>query len=166
MKTLYLVSACLAGASTRFDGTARPNPEIIRLIQEGRAIPVCPEQLGGLSTPRSPSEITGGDGCDVLAGRARVVTKEDQDVTEAFLKGAYETLSLAQKWQVGGAVLKARSPSCGSNGIYDGSFQGKLRPGQGVTAALLRQAGLLVFCEKTWRDNEMPSDTSKGESKP
>ena len=166
MKTLYLVSACLAGANTRFDGTAHLDPEIIRLVQEGRAIPVCPEQLGGLSTPRPPSEITDGDGCDVLAGRARVITKEGQDVTEAFLKGAHETLSLARKWQVGGAIFKARSPSCGSNDIYDGNFQGRLRPGQGVTAALLKQAGLPVFCEKTWIDRGVPSDLEKGESRP
>ena len=166
MKTLYLVSSCLAGANTRFDGTAHPDPKIIRLIQEGRAIPVCPEQLGGLSTPRPPSEITGGDGGDVLAGRALVITNENQDVTEAFIKGAHETLSLARKWQVEGAILKANSPSCGSLDIYDGSFTGRLRPGQGVTAALLKQAGLPVFCEKTWRDNEIPSRHHKEESKP
>lgn len=152
MKALYLVSACLAGAHTRFDGTARPDSEIIRLVREGRAIPVCPEQLGGLSTPRPPSEITDGDGHGVITAKARVLTCDGRDVTEAFLRGAQETLRLAREWHVMGAILKARSPSCGYLEIYDGSFQGRLRPGSGVTAALLKEAGLQVFCEKTWRE--------------
>ncbi|MGI6567738.1 MAG: DUF523 domain-containing protein [Firmicutes bacterium] len=153
MKKVYLVSACLAGARTRFDGGARLDPELLQLVREGRAVPVCPEQLGGLATPRPPAEILGGDGFDVLAGTARVVTCDGQDVTAAYLKGAEEILRLAQTWQAAGAVLKARSPACGSGEIYDGSFQGSLKPGFGVAAALLAQAGLPVFSEKSWRDS-------------
>ena len=164
LKALYLVSACLAGAKTRFDGRGRPDPEILRLVREGRAIPICPEQLGGLPTPRPPSEIQGGDGRDVVAGRAWVITCEGQDVTTAYLKGAEETLRLADTWGVIGAILKARSPSCGSLGIYDGSFQGRLRPGFGVAAALLEQAGLPVFCEETWRDSQALAHIDEGES--
>ncbi|NMB11389.1 MAG: DUF523 domain-containing protein [Firmicutes bacterium] len=166
MKALYLVSACLAGANTRFDGTARPDPEIVRLVREGRAIPICPEQLGGLPTPRPPSEITGGDGHDVIAATARVLTCEGRDVTEAFLRGAQETLRLAREWQIAGAILKARSPSCGYLQIHDGSFEGGLRAGSGVTAALLKEAGLQVFCEETWKDKQALTDQPRGESRP
>jgi uncharacterized protein YbbK (DUF523 family) len=166
LKALYLVSACLAGANTRFDGTTSLDPEIIRLVREGRALPVCPEQLGGLTTPRHPAEIADGDGHDVVAGKARVLTCEGQDVTEAFLRGARETLRLAQEWHVMGAILKARSPSCGCLEIYDGSFQGGLRPGAGVAAVLLKEAGLPVFSEKTWRDNQISTHRPRGESRP
>ncbi|NMB46882.1 MAG: DUF523 domain-containing protein [Firmicutes bacterium] len=165
MKPLYLVSACLAGARTRFDGTARPDPQIVQLVREGRAIPICPEQLGGLATPRPASEILSGDGSDVVEGRARVITSEGQDVTTAYLVGARETLRLAEDWQVAAAILKARSPSCGSFEIYDGSFQGRLRPGLGVTAVLLKQAGLAVFCEKTWRDIQAATHMDEGEAR-
>ena len=152
LKPIYLVSACLVGANTRYDGTSRQDPIITELIREGRAIPICPEQLGGLTTPRRPSEILGGNGCDVLAGTARVLNDLHEDVTDAFIRGAKETLKLAKTWQVAGAILKARSPSCGISQIYDGTFQGRLKPGPGVTAALLQEAGFTLFDENTWED--------------
>lgn len=139
-----LVSACLAGVRCRYDGEACADPEVVRLVREGRALPVCPEQLGGLSTPRSAAEVRGGDGQDVLAGRARVVTREGQDVTDAFLRGARETLRLARLAGSQRAILKARSPSCGLGQIRDGSFQGGLRQGDGVAAALLKREGIEV----------------------
>lgn len=154
MKPIYLVSACLVGANTRYDGTSRQDPVITKLVQEGRAIPICPEQLGGLTTPRPPAEIVGGDGRDVLDGTALVVNDVDCDVTAAFVRGAKETLELAKTWQVAGAILKARSPSCGISHIYDGTFAGKLRPGPGVTAALLQEAGFTLFDENNWKDKE------------
>lgn len=154
MKKIFLVSACLAGAKTRFDGENRLEPQLLQLVREGRAIPVCPEQLGGLTTPRPPAEITGGDGFDVLRGRAKVVTCDGRDVTAAYIRGAEEVLRLAQAWQAAGAVLKARSPACGSGEIYDGTFEGNLRPGFGIAAALLAQAGLPVFSEKSWKDKQ------------
>ena len=152
MKKIFLVSACLAGAKTRFDGEDRLEPELLHLVKEGRAIPVCPEQLGGLATPRPPAEIQDGDGFDVLAGRAKVVTCDGRDVTTEYLRGAEEVLRLAKAWQAAGAVLKARSPACGSGEIYDGTFEGNLRPGFGVAAARLVQAGLPVFSEKSWKN--------------
>ena len=161
MKKILLVSACLAGAKTRFDGEARLELELLELVREGRAIPVCPEQLGGLTTPRPPAEIQGGDGFDVLTGKARVITCDGRDVTEAYVRGAQEVLRLAQTWQAAGAVLKARSPACGSGEIYDGSFAGNLRPGFGVAAAILAQAGLPVFSEKSWKDKQ-GSDQNEG----
>lgn len=145
-----MVSACFAGIHCRFDQKHQQVDEILELVKKGEAIPVCPEQLGGLSTPRSPAEIVGGDGDDVLDGKARVMTKEGEDVTEAFLRGARETLRLAQMIGVKEVILKERSPSCGSCMIYDGLFRGNKRPGMGVTAALLRRNGIKVFSEENW----------------
>ena len=139
-----LVSACLAGRACRFDGSSNEASEVTRLVAEGRAILVCPEEDGGLGTPRPPAEIVGGDGHDVLEGRARVVTRDGQDVTEAYLEGARKALDAARAAGATKAILKARSPSCGKGAIYDGSFTRSLGVGDGVTAALLSQAGLVV----------------------
>lgn len=139
-----LVSACLAGVACRYDGTACPDPAVEALVRSGRALPVCPEQLGGLPTPRRRAEIRGGDGEAVLDGRARVVNAAGEDVTESFLRGARETLRLARLAGADRALLKARSPSCAAGEIYDGSFSGRRRAGAGVTAALLRREGLDV----------------------
>jgi len=126
-------------------------PEIRDLVLRGKALPVCPEKLGGLPMPRPPAEIQGGDGRDVLEGRARVVNREGMDVTPAFTAGARATLELARRHGIRIAILKERSPSCGSTAIYDGSFSGQTRSGQGVTAALLRSHGVKVFNEETWK---------------
>lgn len=139
-----LVSACLAGVACRYDGTACPDPVVEALVRSGRAVPACPEQLGGLPTPRRRAEIRGGDGEAVLDGRARVVDEAGEDVTEAFLRGAREALRLARLAGAGGALLKARSPSCAAGEIHDGTFSGRRRAGAGVTAALLRREGLDV----------------------
>lgn len=139
-----LVSACLAGFPCRYDGKSQPHPEVMRLIAAGLAIPICPEQLGGLPTPRSAAEIIGGDGHDVLAGKARVMNVADEDVTEQFVRGAEIVADLAQLCGATVAILQERSPSCGTSKVYDGSFSRQLRPGQGVTAAKLAQLGLEV----------------------
>lgn len=110
-------------------------------------IPVCPEQLGGLSTPRIPSEIIGGTGNDVWKGTARVVNKEGQDVTEQFKRGAQEVLNFAKKFDIRAFLLKEKSPSCGSNQIYSGKFDGSKIPGMGVTTALLENNGIKVFSD-------------------
>ncbi|OQB23871.1 MAG: hypothetical protein BWY11_01524 [Firmicutes bacterium ADurb.Bin182] len=141
---MIIVSACLCGEFCRYDGGAKPDEEVINLLREGRAVPVCPEQLGGLSTPRSPSEIVGGDGTDVILGKAKVLSKEGADVTGAFLKGAKAVLKIAENHGAKKAILKAGSPSCGKGLVYDGSFSGRLKPGDGVTAALLCQNGIKV----------------------
>ncbi len=143
-----LVSACLAGRACRFDGSANHDDEVGRLVAQGRAVLVCPEEEGGLGTPRPPAEIVGGDGHDVLAGRARVVTHEGVDVTEAYLEGARIALERAQETGAEVAILKARSPSCGRGCIYDGSFSGTAVAGDGVTAALLGSSGVRVLTDE------------------
>jgi uncharacterized protein YbbK (DUF523 family) len=145
---LTLVSACLAGRACRYDGSSNEASEISRLVADGRAVLVCPEEDGGLGTPRPPAEIEGGDGNDVLEGRARVVTKAGQDVTDAYLAGARHALEVAQKAGVTRAILKSRSPSCGRGAIYDGSFSRTLQVGDGVTAALLASHGIAIVSEE------------------
>lgn len=139
-----LVSACLAGEPCRYDGASKADAEVSCLAAAGRALPACPECLGGLSVPREPSEIVGGDGRDVLDGRARVVSRSGRDVTDAYLAGAEAFLRRAQKAGVQEAILKAKSPSCGVSEIYDGTHCGRLRPGPGVTAALLERSGIRI----------------------
>lgn len=148
------MSACFAGIHCRFDQRHQQVDEILELVKKGEAIPICPEQMGGLSTPRSPAEIVGGDGEDVLDGKAKVINREGKDVTEAFLQGAREALRIAQTVGAQKAILKERSPSCGSCMIYDGSFSGKKKPGIGVTAALLRRHGIEVCSEENWKENK------------
>ena len=143
-----LVSACLAGRACRYDGAADPDDEVTRLVAEGRAVLVCPEEDGGLSTPRPPAEIVGGDGHDVLAGRARVVTRSGVDVTEQYVRGAHSALDAATAAGARDAVLKARSPSCGKGCVYDGTFSRNLTRGDGVTVALLESDGIRVRTEE------------------
>ncbi|HBI04342.1 MAG TPA: DUF523 domain-containing protein [Paenibacillaceae bacterium] len=144
---MIIVSACLMGCCCRYDEKNNLTYEIAKLVQEGKAIPICPEQVGGLSTPRPPAEIIGGNGFDVLEGKARVVDVNGKDVTPQFLKGAQETLKMAQLVGATSAILKQRSPSCGSKEIYDGSFSHKRIEGMGVTAALLTKNGIKVTDE-------------------
>ena len=125
-----LVSGCLVGLCTRYDGKIREDPECLRRLQQVTWIPICPEQLGGLPTPREAADIYNGDGADVLAGTARVVSKSGIDCTDAFIRGAEQVLHLARLQNIRTVFLKARSPSCAVNGKI------------GVTAALLRSAGL------------------------
>lgn len=132
----------------RWDGRAKTllSEELARWQSEGRVVPVCPETLGGLPTPRPPAEIaSGADGGDVLAGSVRVTTRNGEDVTDAFVQGAEATLARAREAGAQLALLIDLSPSCGSLAIYDGSFSGARHPGAGVTAALLRQNGVRVF---------------------
>jgi len=132
---VYLVSACLLGFPSAYDGSDHPEPELLALAARGWVVPVCPEVAGGLGIPRPPAEIMGGDGGDVLDGRAQVLTVAGEDVTAAYLRGAEQALSATQRYAITTAILRERSPSCGSGCIYDGTHAGKLRKGQGVTAA-------------------------------
>jgi uncharacterized protein YbbK (DUF523 family) len=143
-----LVSACLAGWACRYDGSSNRADWIARLLATGRAVLACPEVDGGLGTPRPPAEIVGGSGDDVLDGRARVVTRDGRDVTEAYVRGAQHALATATRARARVAVLKARSPSCGRDRVYDGTFTRTLADGEGVTAALLRRHGLTVLTEE------------------
>ncbi|MBU0945016.1 MAG: DUF523 domain-containing protein [Proteobacteria bacterium] len=128
-RSLFLVSACLVGLCTRYDDKKKPNPDCLKFLEGSTWIPVCPEQLGGLPTPRPAADIIGGDGRDVLQGRARVCTKEGEDVTASFSKGARQVLEIALLQEISGVCLKARSPSCAVSGTL------------GVTAALLADHG-------------------------
>ena len=145
---MILVSSCLLGIRSKYDGGDNSVPRLIDLCRSGLIIPACPEQLGGSPTPRPPAEIRGGDGADVLAGRARVYDPGGEDATNLFLVGAREILRICQLFKVRAAVLKERSPSCGCNLIYDGTFQGVRVKGQGVTAALLSARGIPVYSEE------------------
>ena len=144
----YLVSACLLGICTRYDGGCCPVPWLIELAARGLAVPICPEVVGGLPVPRPPAEIVNGDGQAVLDGQARVLTIDGRDVTEAFLSGARQALETAQRLGVRQAVLKDDSPSCGCHRIYDGTFGGHLVSGQGVTAALPQRNGITILSEE------------------
>ena len=135
---LILVSACLAGVNCKYNGGNNLNLEILKLVQEGKAILVCPEQLGGLSTPRKPSEI-------VDRVSSKVAASDGTDVTEEYQKGAYETLKIANLYQVKKAILKSKSPSCGNTTIYDGTFTHTLTGGEGITTKLLRENGIEVI---------------------
>lgn len=134
-----LVSACLLGVNCRYNGIPKEDVAVKALLtrEDITLIPVCPEQLGGLSTPRTPSERKG-DG---------VVSSEGEDRTDAFLRGAEEALRIAKLYGCESAILKERSPSCGNKEVYDGNFTGTLVSGEGVTAELLRANGLKVFGE-------------------
>jgi len=143
-----LVSRCLLGHRVRYDGGASgPFDQLQQWLDEGRIVPLCPEVAGGLPTPRAAAEIPGGQGGEVLDGQARVITTGGDDVSAEFLSGAYQALELVQKHGIRIAVLKANSPSCGNLLTYDGSFSGVKVSGEGVTAALLKRNGVLVFSE-------------------
>lgn len=144
---MMLVSACLAGIKCRYNGGSCPKEEIQKLVSEGKAIPVCPEQLGGCPTPRLPAEIEGGTGADVLDGRCRVKRANGEDVTKEFIRGAEEVLRIAEIAGAHKVILKAKSPSCGFGCIYDGSFTGRLIAGNGITAELLLRNGIKVSDE-------------------
>lgn len=145
---MILVSGCLCGINCKYDGGNNKNEEILRLFKEKKLIPVCPEQLGGQETPRDGHEIIEGTGKDVLEGKARVKGPKNDDVTEKFIKGAYETLNIAKALNIKCAILKGRSPSCGVGMIYNGKFNGEKREGNGVTAELLIQNGIKVYTEE------------------
>lgn len=144
---MILVSSCLMGEKCRYDGN--DNKDVfLDSIPADRVFSFCAETAGGLSTPRVPAEIKGGGGADVLNGTARVVNKEGEDVTEQFVRGAKMLLDEALEKNVTAAILKERSPSCGSGKIYDGSFSGRVIQGEGVVAALLRSRGIPVYSEE------------------
>ncbi|NGP44591.1 DUF523 domain-containing protein [Bacillaceae bacterium SIJ1] len=147
---MILVSACLAGVACRYDASHKWQEAIHQLVDQKKAIMACPEVLGGLPTPRPPAEIHGGTGEDVLSGKAFIRTPDGQDVTSAYLSGAYQMLELARKHEASFVVLKENSPSCGSSYIYNGNFNGTKMVGEGVTCALLRKEGFAVMSEETF----------------
>lgn len=141
---MILVSACLLGENCKYSGGNNRREEVCRLLEGKEYVPFCPEQAGGLSTPRLPSECRDD----------RVFSRDGEDVTEAFLLGAERTLELCRREGVELAILKQGSPSCGSRYIYDGSFSGVKIPGEGVTAELLRKNGIRVVSEEEIEEQE------------
>ncbi|MCK8060114.1 MULTISPECIES: DUF523 domain-containing protein [unclassified Fusibacter] len=139
---MIIVSACLAGCECRYDGKGQADERVVELISRGEAHPVCPEQLGGLTTPREPCEIR------LSKGQVTVVTKDGEDRTSEFRLGAERTLAIAKALGATKAILKAKSPSCGRDMVYDGSFSGTLTGGRGLTADLLMKHGIKVLTEK------------------
>ena len=149
-----IVSACLLGLNCRYDGGNVKSDELIKAIEDRCVIPICPEQLGGLPTPRESCEIVGGDGFDVLKGKTRVLSKSGVDYTENFVKGAKEVLKIVKAFRIKLAILKDLSPSCGVKKIYDGTFSGKTKVGVGVTTALLKLNGVEVFTVEEFLNKE------------
>lgn len=131
---MIIVSACLAGVNCRYDGKAKPRADLIAMVEKGEALPLCPEELGGLPTPRPASEIQ----------KERVLSVEGNDVTSFFQEGAKEALRQAQEKGAHHAILKSCSPMCGVGKIYDGTFSGNLCSGDGVFTKLLKEAGISV----------------------
>ena len=142
MKTPLLISACLLGCPCRYDGQRKPIPGLEALWERYHPIPVCPEQLGGLPTPRVPAERVG----DL------VLTRDGRDVTQAYRRGAEEALRLARLLNCTKALLKEKSPSCGCGRIYDGTFTGTLTDGSGITAELLQKHGFALRGETRWEE--------------
>ena len=142
-----LISACLLGDKVRYDGQSLLTSSRIlkEWIDEGRVISICPEVSSGMSIPRAPAEINGGDGYDVLSGKISVIENNGHIVTENFLRGANNALVLCKKNEIDVAVLAEFSPSCGSSSVYSGDFSGTKVNGVGVTAALLTSHGIIVF---------------------
>jgi uncharacterized protein YbbK (DUF523 family) len=146
---MRLISACLLGVRCNWSGDDKyKDVRAIELSRVETLIPVCPEQLGGLPTPRTPQEIQGGIGEDVLDGKCRVLNTNGQNVTSQFIRGAEETLRIANQLRVKEFICKSGSPSCGCGQIYDGTFSGKLILGDGVTTALLKRNGIRIIAEE------------------
>ena len=137
MKEKLLISACLLGRNCKYNGGNNLHPLVERLGEKYDLVPICPESMGGLTIPRPPAEQKDG----------RVVSRDGTDVTEAFRRGAQQACRRAQESGATLALLKARSPSCGSTQIYDGTFTGRLIPGEGIAARELREMGVEVFDE-------------------
>lgn len=135
---MRLCSACLLGIKCRHDGQSKPNDKVIELSKKETLIPVCPEQLGGLPTPREPAEQRENE----------VVTKSGKRVTQNFVRGAEQVLQLAKLFGIRKAILKQKSPSCGCGKIYDGTFSDRLIKGDGVTTALLKKNGIKIITEE------------------
>ncbi len=136
---MIFVSSCLVGINCKYSGGNNFNEKIFNMVKKGEAIPICPEQLGGLPTPRKPAEIK------IIDGKRKVIDNQNNDVTEYFERGAKEVLEFAKKLNITKAILQPRSPSCGVGKIYNGNFEGKLIDGNGILAELLINNGIEVI---------------------
>jgi uncharacterized protein YbbK (DUF523 family) len=145
---MILVSACLAGVKTRYDATDRVDAAIRQLVSSKKALPLCPEVMGGRSIPREPVEIKGGSGQQVIMGLAKTVDKAGSDHTREILDGVAEFMKAVRNLNVKAVILKSKSPTCGYGKIYDGTFSGKLVDGDGVLAAELEKEGIKIYNEE------------------
>lgn len=150
---MIIVSACLCGINCKYNGENNLNDNVVKLVKEGNAVLICPEQLGGLPTPRKPCEIVNGTGKDVLDGTSKVISCDGIDFTQAYIKGANEALKIAKLLNCKKAILKYKSPSCGLGNIYDGNFNKNLISGNGVTAELFLRNNIEVYTEKDINKN-------------
>lgn len=141
---MICISACLAGLNCKYSGGNNEVPQLRKLLEEGKAVPVCPEQLGGLPTPRSCSEIRDG----------RVINTKGEDVTSEFEAGAEKALAILREHGCTMAVLKSKSPSCGTDGIYDGTFSHRVVPGMGCFARLLKEQGIPCLSEEEYLEGK------------
>ncbi|MDT8716519.1 DUF523 domain-containing protein [Clostridium sp. 19966] len=144
---MILISACLMGVNCKYSGENNLSQALMNIIDKYEVIPVCPEQLGGLTTPRNPAEIFNSKSSEILMGVGKVIDNKENDRTLEFVKGAQETLYIAKKFNIKYAILKSNSPSCGNKKVYDGTFSGKIVAGSGVTAELLLENGIKVYNE-------------------
>lgn len=150
---MKLCSACLLGIKCRYDGKSKPNKKVIKLAKKEILIPVCPEQLGGLSAPRTACGIFGGDGNDVLSGKAKVLNRRKKDLTKDFIHGTKEVLRIARIYNITEAILRQGSPSCGCGLAFqwkkvNGKWSNRKQKGDGVTTALLKKNGIGVITEE------------------
>lgn len=151
----YVVSGCLAGLACRYDGGSNPCPRVVRLVEAGLAVPLCPESLSGLPVPRPPCEQCASGPEHAL----RVLSRDGRDLTAAFARGAEHAFRAALAVGCREAILKSRSPSCGVGQVYDGTFSRSLRPGDGLWARLLREAGFTL-----WTEENLPPEAGHGET--
>ena len=151
---VVLVSACILGEACRYDGRSQRSERVLAALEGKEVVPLCPEVGGGLPIPRPPVQLHGGDGRRVLRGEARALERDSgAERTQAFLAGAGLALAAARRFGATVALLKERSPSCGSQQVY---VEGALRPGEGITAALLREAGVTVLSDEELPQGEHP----------
>jgi len=141
---VILVSACLLGVNSRYNGMSKKDERVIEWLKGRRFVPVCPESLSGLPVPREPADYDAGDGSQVRCGKARILSRDGQDWTREFMRGATECVKIARLVGATRAVLKERSPSCGVHQVY---VRGQLTDGKGLLTALLEQEGILSISE-------------------
>lgn len=142
---MYFVSACLVGKNCRYDGDNSYSKKVMEFLSDKKYIALCPEELGGLPTPRAPSSFIGGTGEDVLSGKAKIVDANEAERTTEFIKGAEKTLNAIRERGITHAILKERSPSCGAREVY---LDGKRVEGMGVTAALLKRESIVILSDE------------------
>ena len=149
---MYIISACLCGVNCKYNGENNLNERCLNLFRDGKAVLVCPEQLGGLQTPRNPVELNN-TASKVVEEDGKAINDKGEDVTKQFLNGAYETLKIAKELGATKAILKEGSPSCGANFVYDGNFTKNKIKGKGITAYILEQEGITVFSDEDLETN-------------